>query len=169
MLFARALLNQRNCENTMNQQEYVQAVEEMKIPASKALEWANIIVEKYYHHYSEPDRQTKDAKGYFDRIVDACQRLVDMIPRIQEKLRVISIDSAEVLGIFVHGLAGPIITMRDLTKILLLLPVWRSEQEQTEDEREHIFYIKKIQSAAEYLSSLDRDVVLKRMLDRLDE
>jgi hypothetical protein len=153
----------------MNQQDYIQAVEEMKIPASKALEWVNIIIKKYYHHYSESDRQTKNAKETFDRIAKASQQLLDMIPHVQEKLGVISIDSADTLGIFTHDLAGPILTMRDYPKILLLLPVWRSEQEQTEDEREHIFYIKKIQSAAEYLSSLDRDVVLKRMLDRIDE
>ena len=153
----------------MNQHDYIQAVEEMKIPASKALEWANIIVEKYYHHYSEPDRQTNDAKEHFDRIVDACQRLVDMLPENQEKLRVTPIDSTDTLKMFTHDLAGPIMTMRGSTTILLLLPVWRPEREQSEDEREHIRYIQKIQSAAEYLSSLDRDVVLKRMLDRLDE
>ena len=153
----------------MNQHDYIQAIEDMKIPASKALEWVNTIVKKYYHHYSEPDRQTKDAKEHFDRTVDACQRLVDMLPHVQEKLRVIPIDSAETLGIFTHDLAGPIMTMRSSAGILLLLPVWRPEKEQTEDEQEHIRYIQKINSATEYLSSLDRDVILKRMLDRLDE
>jgi len=153
----------------MNRQDYIQAVEEMKIPASRALDWSKIVIEKYYHHYSEPDRQTKDAKEHFDRIVDACQRLVDMLPLAREKLRVTPIDSTDASKMFTHDLAGPITTMRGSTTILLFLPIWHSEQEQSEDEKEHIRYIKKIQSAAEYLSSLDRDVVLKRMLDRLDE
>jgi hypothetical protein len=90
-----------------------------------------------------------------------------MIPEVQGKLGTSPTDSADTLGIFVHTLAGPIMAMGDFTKILLLLPVWRPEKEQSEDEKEHIRYIKKIQSAAEYLSSLDSDVVLKRMLDRL--
>ncbi len=141
----------------------------MKIPASKALEWSNIVIKKYYHQYSEPDRQIRDAKEYFDKTVDACQRLVDMLPHVQKKLGATPIDSADTLGIFTHDLAGPIMTMRDYTKILLVLPVWQPDQEQTEDEQEHIRYIQKIHSAGEYLSSLDRDVVLKRILDRLDE
>ncbi len=57
--------------------------------------------------------------------------------------------------------------MRSSAPRLLLLPVWRPEKEQSEDEQEHIRYIQKINSAVEYLSALDRDVVLKRMLDRL--
>lgn len=151
----------------MNQQDYIQAVEDMKIPASKALEWANIILEKYYQHYSELDRGTKDAKEIFDRITDACQRLVEILPDIQEKLADIPIDSAETLEIFTHIIAGPIMTMRSSAAILTRLPRLQPEKEPAEDEQEHIRYIQKISSAAEYLSSLDRDVVLKRMLDRL--
>ena len=153
----------------MNPQDYIQAVEDMKIPASKALEWANIIVEKYYHLYNEPDRENQEyIREHFDRVTKASQQLVEMIPQIQEKLGSVPIESVDTLEIFVHTLAGPIMTIRDYTKIILFLPFWRPEKEQSEDEQEHIRYIQKIQSAAEYLSSLDRDVVLKRMLDRLD-
>ena len=153
----------------MNQHDYIQAVDEMKIPASKVLEWANVIADKYYHHYSEIIRQNHDqARERFDRIAETSQRLVDMIPQIQEQLRSDQTDS-DTLGIFVHILAGPIMTMNTDTKNILLLPFWHPEKEQTEDEKEHIRYIKKINSAIDYLSSLDRDVILKRMLDRLDE
>jgi hypothetical protein len=154
----------------MNQHDYIQAVEEMKIPASKALEWANIIVEKYYHLYNEPDMQShKYARERFDRVLEDCQKLADLIPQIQEKLVSDQTNSVDTLEIFIHTLAGPIMEIRTSTKLILIYPYWRPEKEQTEDEQEHIRYIQKINTAAEYLSSLDRDVVLKRMLDRLDE
>ena len=153
----------------MNQHDYIQAVEEMKIPASKALEWINIIAEKYYRHYKEIDRQDQERiQELFEHVLEASKRLINLIPQVQEQLRSGIIDSADTQGIFTHILSGPIMTMRDNTKTILLLHFWRPEQEQTEDEKEHIRYIQKINSAAEYLSSLDRDVVLKRMLDRLD-
>ena len=153
----------------MNQQDYIQTVEDMKIPASKALEWINIVVKKYYDHYNETDRQNQERiRDLFDKVTKASQQLIDMIPQIQEKLRSDQANSVDTLEIFVHTLAGPIMTMRDYTKLILVLPFWRTETEQTEDEREHIRYIQKINSAAEFLSSLDRDVVLKRMLDKLD-
>jgi len=154
----------------MNQQDYIQAVEEMKIPASKALEWANIIVEKYYQCYKEVDRQDQErVQDLFERVLAASKRLINLIPQVQEEIRSGVIDSADAQGIFTHILSGPIMTMRDNTKLILLSPFWRTEQEQTEDEKEHIRFVQKINSAAEYLSSLDRDVVLKRMLDRLDK
>ena len=153
----------------MNQQDYIQAVEEMKIPASKALEWANIIVEKYYHLYNEPDTQShKYAREQFDRVVKACKKLVDIIPQVQEKLGADQTDSVDTLGIFIHGLAGPIIEIRDGAKIILTYPYWRPENEQSEEEQEHFRYIKKIISVGEYLWSLDRDVILKRHPDNLN-
>jgi hypothetical protein len=146
----------------MNQQDYIQAVEEMKIPASKALEWANTILEKYYHLYNEPDLQSHEyAREQFDRVVKACKKLVEMIPQVQEKLASDQTGSANTLEIFIHTLAGPIIEIRDGAKIILIYPYWRPENEQSEDEQEHIRYLKKISSTGEYLWSLDRDVVLK--------
>jgi hypothetical protein len=154
----------------MNQHDYIQAVDEMKIPVSKAFEWANTIIKKYYNQYNETDRQNQEhARDLFDEVAKASERLVDMIPQIQQKLQSDQANSADTLEIFTHILSGPIMTMRDCTKLILALPFWRNEAEQAEDEKEHIRYIQKINSAAEYLSSLDRDVVLKRMLDRLDE
>jgi len=154
----------------MNQQEYIQAVEEMKTPASKALEWANIIVEKYYHLYNEPDLQSHQyAREQFDRVLEACQKLVDTIPQIQEKLSETQISSVNSLEIFTHTLAGPIIEIRDGAKIIMTYPYWRPEKEQSEEEQEHFRYIKKIISAGEYLWALDRDVVLKRHIENLDE
>jgi len=154
----------------MNQQDYIQAVEEMKIPASKALEWANIIIEKYYHLYNEPDPQSHQyAREQFDRVLDACKKLVDIIPQIQEKLDRDQTSSADTLGIFIHTLAGPIIEIRDGAKIILIYPYWRPEKEQSEEEQEHFSYLKKIINAAEYLWSLDRDVVLRRHIENINE
>jgi hypothetical protein len=154
----------------MNQQDYIQAVEDMKTPASKALEWANIIVEKYYHLYNEPDTEShKYAREQFDRVLKACKKLVDKIQQIQEKIGSDQANSMNISEIFIHTLAGSIVEMRDGAKIILIYPYWRPETEQSEEEQEHIRYLKKINSAGEYLWSLNRDVVLKRMLDRLDE
>ena len=153
----------------MNQQDYIQAVDEMKIPASKALEWANIILEKYYHLYNEPDPQNHQyAREQFERVLEACKKLVNTISQIQEKLGSNQIGSVDTLGIFIHGLAGPIIEIRDGAKIIMMYPYWRPEKEQSEEEQEHFRYIKKIISAGEYLWSLDRDVVLKRHTENLD-
>ena len=41
----------------MNQQEYLQAIEEMVIPASKILFWANTIKIKYYTVYTDSNRK----------------------------------------------------------------------------------------------------------------
>jgi len=153
----------------MNQQDYIQAVEEMKIPASKALEWANIIIEKYYHLYNEPDTQShKYAREQLDRVVEACKELVNVILQIQEKLSSDQTSSVDTLGIFVHGLAGPIMEMHTGAKLILVYPYWRPENEQSEEEQEHMRYIKKIISVAEYLWSLDRDVILKRYIANPD-
>ena len=154
----------------MKQQDYIQAVEEMKIPASKALEWANIIVQKYYHLYNEPDMQSHQyAREQFDKVLEACQKLVAMIPQVQEKLGSDQTNSVDTLEIFIHVLAGPIMEIHTGAKIILIYPYWRPEKEQSEDEQEHFRYIQKIISVAEYLWSLDRDVVLKRHLENLSE
>ena len=154
----------------MNQQDYVQAVEEMKTPASKVLEWVNIIINEYYGHYNETNRQNQEyIRDLFDRVTEASHQLVNMIPQIQLELKSKEIESFRVIQIFTHVLSGPIMQIRDYTKIILLYPFWLPEAEQSEDEREHIRYINKINSAAEYLSSLDRDVVLKMMLEKLDD
>lgn len=154
----------------MNQNNLIQAVDEMKIPASKALEWVNTINTKYYKHYTETDRQNQETvRNLFEQVVENCQELVNLIPQVQIELEAHETNSVRTSQIFTHILAGPIMTMRDYTKLILHFPFWLPEAEQSEDEREHIRYIQKINSAAEYLSSLDRDVVLKRMLDRLDE
>ena len=154
----------------MNQQDYVQAVEEMKIPASKALEWTNSIIEKYYYIYNKPDTQShKYAREQLDRVVDACKKLVTMIQHIQEKLASNQTNSVDILEIFIHTLAGPIMEISGGTKIILIYPYWRPENEQSEDEQEHIRYIKKINTAAEYLWSLDRDVILRRHIENSNE
>ena len=92
-----------------------------------------------------------------------------LIPETQKEINVDDIESYRISQIFTHVLAGPIMSMRDYTKLMLSFPFWLSEEEQSEDEKEHIRYLKKINSGAEYLSSLDRDVVLKRMLENLDD
>ena len=153
----------------MNQHDYIQAVEDMKIPASKALEWVNIIIEKYYHLYNDDPQSHQYARERFDRVLKACQKLADIIPQIQEKLGRDQTSSVDPLEIFTHTLAGPIIEIRDGTKIIAIYPYWRPEKEQSEEEQEHFRYIKKIISAGEYLWSLDRDVVLRRHIENLNE
>jgi hypothetical protein len=153
----------------MNQRDSIQAIEDMKIPAFKVLEWANTVVEKYYHVYNEPDTQShKYVREQFDRVLEASKELVDRIQQIQEKLGSDQANSTNISEIFIHALAGPIMEISGGTKIILIYPYWRPENEQTEDEQEHIQYIRKINSAAEYLSSLDRDVVLKIHLENLN-
>jgi hypothetical protein len=51
--------------------------------------------------------------------------------------------------------------------MILLNPFRNSQAEQLESDKEPIEYLKKIKSAAEYLWSLDRDALLKMMLERL--
>lgn len=154
----------------MNQQDYIQAVEEMKIPASKALEWVDKVKDNYYGHYTETNRQHQETVlDLFGKVAESSQKLVNLIPQIQTELQTIQSDSTRALEIFTHVLAGPTISMRDYTKLILNLPFWSPETEQTENEREHIRFIQKIQSAASYLWSLDRDFVLKMHLENLDE
>jgi hypothetical protein len=154
----------------MNQQDYVQAVEDMKIPAYKALEWVHIIKDKYSKHYIETNRQYQETvRNLFDEVAESSQKLANLIPQMQTELQAIETDSLRASEIFTHILAGPIIVIRDYSKLILHFPFWLPEAEQTEDEQEHIRYVKKINSAGEFLASLDRDVVLKRMLDKLDE
>jgi hypothetical protein len=154
----------------MDQQEFIRAIEEMKIPASKALEWASVITKKYYGHYIETNRKHHETtRELFDKVADASHRLISMIPQVQKELLTLKNDSTRTSQIFTHVLAGPISTMRDYTKLMLSFPFWLSETEQSEDEQEHIRYLKKINTAAEYLASLDRDVVLKMMWDDLDK
>jgi hypothetical protein len=48
----------------MNEQEYRQAIDEMALPASKILFWANTIKREYYDLYDEANR------NLFDRIIE---------------------------------------------------------------------------------------------------
>lgn len=154
----------------MNQQDYIRAVEEMKIPATKTLEWVNKVKDKYYGHYNETNRQHQETVlDLFGKVDESSKKLINLIPQVQPDLQTTQSDSTRTLQIFTHILAGPIITIRDYTKLILNLPFWLPETEQTENEREHIRYIQKIQSAADYLWSLDRDVVLKMHIENFHE
>jgi hypothetical protein len=138
----------------MNEQEYLKAIEEMTIPALKINAWAEIIRQEHYHQYTSTDQEL------FERLLRAAQNLVDLIPKLQLT------DSSRKLEVFTHILSGPIMSLRDNT--LLLMKHKEIEVGQSEKEKEYVRYLKKINSAAEYLSSLDRDVVLKMMQDRID-
>lgn len=131
----------------MNQKEYAKAIDEMEIPASKILTWANLLREGYYNEFNELHQ------GYLDRILESSQKLIDLIPKL--KLLTSELDKLEAIT---HGLGGPIIVMRDYTKLMI---AQLNTQQETDNEAER--YLKKINNAAEYLYSLDRDIVLKMM------
>ena len=139
----------------MNQLEYEQAISEMVIPASKIIFWIETIEQKQYNQCNSVNRDL------FGRVKIAAQNLVDLIsePQLDEQ--------TEGSEIFTHILGGPIITIRDSTK-LMLVDYRESEGVYSKTEEEYIRYLKKINSAAEYLSSLNRDAVLNIMLAELN-
>ena len=139
----------------MNQLEYEQAISEMVIPASKIIIWIETIEQKQYDQCNSVNRDL------FGRVKIAAQNLVDLIsePQLDEQ--------TEGSEIFAHILGGPIITIRDSTK-LMLVDYRESEGVYSKTEEEYIRYLKKINSAAEYLSSLNRDAVLNIMLAELN-
>jgi len=136
----------------MNQQEYSQAIEEMFIPTSKVLEWVQVVKDRYYDEFSELQR------GYFERVLKSANKLVNLIPKIK-----ILTDELDKHAAIVHGLAGPIVEIRDGAKIILtsfkIQPVTDEECEQ---------YLLKISSTGQYLWILDRDILLKMHLDNLN-
>jgi len=142
----------------MNQNKYLQIIDEMTIPASKTLYWANIVKSEFQEIYDQYD---KSIQVFFDEIMPAAKKLVDSIQKLRQ------FEQTEKQEIFTHTLAGPIITIRDTTKIILLQ---HSEQEEGQSEKvnEYIRYLKKIRSAAEFLWSLDRDAVLQIHLEHLN-
>ena len=140
----------------MNQEEYIRAIDEMTIPLSKVLLWANTVKEEYHDQYY------KNNPELFDRLLLAAHELMDLIPKIKFT------EQVEKSQVFTHILGGPIMIIRDNTK-LILSQHKQPERNLSEMEQEYVRYLKKISSAAEYLSSLDRDAVLKIMLDELDE
>ena len=141
----------------MNQVEYEQVLEEMLIPASKILTWAKVIQQEYYQQYKQANR------NLFDRILESAYKLVEQLP-IYQKLG----GEFERVQAITHGVAGPIIVIRDYTILILADPDWNAEAKQSEEERDNMLYLKKINSAAEYLASLDRDAALRMMLDEID-
>ena len=142
----------------MNQNEYLQIIDEMTIPASKILRWSNIIKSEHQEIYNQYNQAIQ---GFFDRIMLAAQELVDLIPKLRQ------FEQSEKQEIFTHTLAGPIMTIRGMTKIILMQH--RGQEEgPSEKVNEYIRYLKKIGSAAEYLSSLDRDAVLQIHFEHLN-
>ncbi len=91
----------------------------------------------------------------------AAQKLVNLIPKLRQ------FEQSEKQEIFTHTFAGPITTIRDMTKIILLQHNGQ-EEGPSEKVNEYIRYLKKIGSAAEYLWSLDRDAVLQIHLEHLN-
>lgn len=135
----------------MNLKEYSQAIRELEIPAKKILQWTNILREKYYEQFINEQNQ-----GYFDRLLECSQTIVELIPKSK-----VSITKLDRLHAVTHDLGGPIMVIRDYTKILLA-----QLSTQKDVDNEYYRYLKKINSAAEYLYSLDRDILLKMMQDQ---
>lgn len=138
----------------MNQQEYEHTISEMVIPDSKIITWIEAIEQKQYDQYNTTNRDL------FDRVKTAAQNLVSLISKPQLN------EQSERPEIFTHTLGGPIMTIRDSTK-LMLVDYKKLEDTYSETEEEYFRYIKKINSSAEYLSSLNRDAVLNIMLAEL--
>ena len=143
----------------MKQNEYIQAIDEMIIPASKILFWATIVEQQYQEYY---EQYNKINRAFFDQVIVAAQDLVNLIPKAQD------IEQTDKTEIFTHMLSGPIMTIRDSTKLILLQHKGQGEG-QSERKNEYIRYLQKIKSAAEYLSSLDRDAVLKIHIKNLND
>jgi hypothetical protein len=152
----------------MDQQEYLQAIDEMTIPASKILAWANLIKNEYYSlYYDENRKYSRESRELFDKVLAASQKMVSLIPKIRSEIQAIKSETYKMI-VFTHTLAGPIASIKGYTELLLSFPFWKPETEQSDSEIEHILYLRKINSAAEYLWSLDRDASMKLRLDNPD-
>ena len=142
----------------MNQDKYLQIIDEMTLPASKILYWSHIVKTEYQEIYNQ---YNKSIQSFFDEIMPAAQKLMNLIPQLQQ------LEQLEKQEIFTHTLAGPIITIRDTTKIILSQHS-AQEDNPSENVNEYVRYLKKIISAAEYLWSLDRDAVFQIHLEHLN-
>ena len=100
----------------------------MKIPASKAWEWANIIRNNYYSHYNETNRKYfEQARDLFHKAIDASERLNKLIPDIQKEINTNKVETLRISQIFTQVLAGPIMSLRDYTRLILSFPFWHPE------------------------------------------
>jgi len=142
----------------MNQDKYLQIIDEMTLPASKILYWSHIVKTEYQEIYNQ---YNKSIQSFFDEIMPAAQKLMNLIPQLQQ------LEQLEKQEIFTHTLGGPIITIRDTTKIILLQHS-AQEDNPSENVNEYVRYLKKIISAAEYLWSLDRDAVFQIHVEHLN-
>ena len=97
-------------------------------------------------------------------MLEASQKLVSLIPKLQSEIQSIKSETSK-LEVFTHILAGPIASIKDYTDLILSFPFWKPEAEQSDSEIEHIHCLRKINSAAEYLWTLDRDASMKLRLD----
>lgn len=138
----------------MNEKDYLTAIEEMTIPTSKILIWTDIVKQKFRKEYESASPEL------FDKITQATHKLADLIAKF--RLGIPSMTPE----VFTHILSGPIMSIRDNTLLIITMHKEPGKDDRNEDEKEFVRYLTKILSAAEYLSSLDRDMVLKMMLDR---
>ncbi len=123
------------------QWDYTKAVDELIVPASKLLCWAETVRQAYYDLFSETHQR------YVDDVLTGAHKLVDVIPTCR------SLKSPlDQLHAFTHELSGPILRVRDSTTLVLL-------ELEADKGTEHYRHIKRINSAAEYLYALTSDAV----------
>lgn len=141
----------------MNRLDGLKLIEEMVAPSSKILYWTNTVKQEFYPQYRTANPEL------FDEMLQSALKLANSLQELQNPSS--KIDT----HVFTHELSGLIMRIRDNMAIILSKHKQLEKIEISEKEKEFFRYLKKIYSAAEYLSSLDRDAVLKMMLERMDK